>query len=916
MNILNFFTSALVSISLLLSSTVTVYAQTANACVEIAQRASVVASESNLKTALTFEDETAFDLQVRREADGFYLRVTGDNILLSEETASSLVADPAFAKTGLKSIVIDGRNITLASPLSFLDANIRIIGENVLITGDAQINLFSSAPGPTRSLSIVADRLDFSDSRRRPLNLHYGVSPGASVAMYIKQAFFNGSEINTEDSFWRRFVGSVEMDDPPSEVEILLGSAAEDEVMRVFSEEMEWPLYFAAKLKQTFTLAPFNTASNEKILELIDQYRPVVEAWGEPYPLLTIEVIASAIENNVDFLGRNSAFTPKQDAWNQISSIKSLSESDSFDRLIRIIVATASKKDEAEEAVVALRNEVAEAREEQNQIRGRIDSAVLRLNVLASENQALDVLIAQRVETLAEMSRREFERLKDAQSVKQWTTIAAAVVVVAASFGAATPAVAGAAAAGLSLTGDQIYRHNIGEPFKIADLLESGTKTYAAISGFQTSWGKFLEAKDLATDVVYDGKTVYENDPPKEGEEPISKFAATKVFVASLVDLVKKADGLSSGQPPGPTPLSLTERQNEDEVMKEYLTSRAEFNGEINSLAAQLQSDSRLIEGLEARVADLQIKINELLEIDPVNDQQNARWNANAYVLWALEVRDIAEKIDLLKKSVLFETGRSLSGPSDVLDYPNELLTRIDAGIFDLTAGAGTDYSAALRANLELERDKFLASVDAVLRSASRELQDYLDARSEADTYRRTFTLSAVSRDPVERAFIETLNGQIAQQIVAGTAVDKVEPAFIPIDLTILPSQVPERLIDAKIVAAKFSTPDSSIGDNAISFSIVHPGYGEMRRRDTCAIGDFRSRPDDWRFFTTFFEQIDGDWASEAPRQIELTNETRGRYYAFLPAQTKYHMVVGVHSKNWRRLPRITELSIGLEIME
>ena len=330
------------------------------------------------------------------------------------------------------------------------------------------------------------------------------------------------------------------------------------------------------------------------------------------------------------------------------------------------------------------------------------------------------------------MSRRDFERLKDAQSVKQWTTIAAAVVVVAASFGAATPAVAGAAAAGLSLTGDQIYRHNIGEPFKIGDLIETGTKTYAAISGFQSSWGEFLEKKDLATAVVYNGETVYENDPPKPGEQPVSKFSATKQFVASLVDLVKKADGLSSGQPPGPTPLSLTDRENEDEVMKGHLTARAEFNGEINALAAQVQADSQLIEGLEGQIADLSIKVNELLAVDPVNDQQNARWNANAYVLWALEVQEVAERIDLLKKSVLFETGRALTGPSDVLDYPNELLTRIDAGIFDITSGAGQEYTKALEQNLKLERDKFIASVVAVLRSAGRELQDYLDRKNRS----------------------------------------------------------------------------------------------------------------------------------------------------------------------------------------
>ena len=693
----------LLSLAIVLSTSVHTYAQTANACANIARSGALFPPEvekvgtasptfsvyRDATDASQFDEQNAFDLQVREEADGFHVRLTGDNIILSENTARSMIADAGFAKTGLKELVVDARRVTLQDPLSFQDANIRIIAENVLVTGEAQVNLFASAPGRQRSLSIVADELQFVDSRRRPFDLQFSVTAGASVRFYILNATFNSTSIENKDAFWRRFTDSIELDDSPSEVEIFLGADAEEEVSRVFTEEMTWPIYFVSKLKQNFNIAPFDRKANEKIVELIDQYRPVMEKWAQPYPLVAIEVISSAIANEVDFLGRNSAFTPKQDVWDQIKTITNSIDKESFDRLIRIIVATAAKKDESTDAVKALRNEIQKAEEEQRLIQDRISEATRRLGELSQENQSLDTRISQRAVVLEEMSRREFERLKDAQSVKQWTTIAASVVLVAASFGAATPAVAGAAATGLSLTGNQIYRHNIGEPFKVIDLIETGTKTYEAITGFQKSWGEFLKNKDIAKAVVYNGETVYEEKPQGSTEDPkpISKFTATKQFVASLVILVKKADELSSGQPPGPTPLSLTERENEDEVMKGLLTERAEFNGEINSLAAQVQADSRLIEGLEGQIADLSIKVSELLEVDPMNDQQNARWNGNAYILWALQVQAVAEMVASLKKSVLFETGRALTGTSDVLDYPNVLLTRIDAGIFDITGG-------------------------------------------------------------------------------------------------------------------------------------------------------------------------------------------------------------------------------------
>ncbi|TBN37236.1 hypothetical protein EYE42_14495 [Paracoccus subflavus] len=874
--------------------------------------------------APSFNEESAFDLQIRQEADGYHLRITGDNVILSEATASSLIADSANAKTGLKSLTIDARRLRLESPLSFVDANIRIIGDEIVVAGDAQINLLPSGSGQPRSLSIVANTLKFENSRRRPFDLQFTQGSGAIVEFVLLTALSNSTPIDSADAIWRRFTDSVEIETAPSGFSSTIGEGATETVAQTFNQEMEWPLFYASKVKRTFSRAPFlrdeDGIKHSELVEIIDAYVDSLAEWRDPYPLLTVQTVLSAIDNDVDFQGRSSSFVPKQDAWSQATNIEELANKEVFDRLINIIVATASKKDQAEKAVTALRQQLTLARDEQRQIERRMADANIRLQVLAQSIQRLDTLIGQRTETLAEMSRREFERLKDAQSVQQWTTVAAAAVVVAASFGAATPAVAGAAAAGLSLTGDQIYRHNVGEPFRLPDLLATGAKTYQAIGAFQSSWQSFLAAQDVAKQVVYDGQTVLEGDPPKEGEpdnrKPISKFTATKNLVASLADLVGKADGLSSGQPPGPTPISLTDRENEDEVMKGYLAERASANGEINSLSAQLQSDVRLLEGLEATIADISINISELLQVDPINDQQNARWNSNAYEVWQLEVRSIAERVELLKKSVLFETGRPLTGPLDVLEYPNELIANIDAGIFDPTAGIGKDYSAELRGRLELERDKFLSSVQTVVRSARRELQDYLDTRTEADTYRRTFTLSLDSIDPIERAFMETLNGQIAQQIVSGVGTEEVDPAYIPITLTSLPSPVPERVTDVKVVSASFSVPSSAIGNNAISFSVVHPGYGEMRRRSGCAIGDFRSRPDDWRFFTTFFEQIDPVWSREEPRALELSTETRGRYYAFLPAQTMYHMVVGVHSKNWRRIPRLTNITVGFEIME
>lgn len=119
-----------------------------------------------------------------------------------------------------------------------------------------------------------------------------------------------------------------------------------------------------------------------------------------------------------------------------------------------------------------------------------------------------------------------------------------------------------------------------------------------------------------------------------------------------------------------------------------------------------------------------------------------------------------------------------------------------------------------------------------------------------------------------------------------------------------------------RIVDVKFNVPTSAVGNGALSFVVVHPNYGEMRRGAECFPVDFRVQPTDWRLFTTTLEQVDPDWPRQRVEQIKINREQSNRYYTYLPARTPYHLLVNVVSKNWLALPKIERISLGLEVMQ
>lgn len=864
---------------------------------------------------LDFLHDDGFDLQVRPGPDGTMIRITGDTVIVDKQRLASLLASPSMAKSKIKSLTLDARVLIIRGPLSLEGGELALLGEEVRFEKGAQIALLPAAVNTPRRLKIISDRLEFSGSGRRPIDLNLISNPNVEVSAAVRT--ITGT---SPTHLWARFVDSLDAEKPPAGIIIAVGAAADETVRQATENQMEWPLFFAAKLRKHFNRNPYDSDIRHEISSIVDQYKPRLESWRDAGPFTIVSAIEAAIRNETDLDGRSFSFTPKQDLISQKQDLETVAVADRFDTLANIIAATVKDNDLAEHHLQRVRAEVATITQKQARIELSVNQNNQKLQILVQRNASTDALINERTRYLALMQQRDFKRMKDSQAVKQWSTIAVSAVVIAGTMGAATPAVAAGAAAGLAVTGEAIYRHNVGAPMTLADAIESGAKTYAAAQAFQESWEQLKANKDIALQ-VYDGKEVFEGPPPEEGKpdnrKPLTKLEVSKRVLSSLSDAAQKAKAINGDSIAAPTPLTLTERQNEDEDMKALLSRRATDVYDSELLAAQIAASTQELESLINRRLELQTLDVALREGKPENDQQNARWNANARILWGMHVERISRMIATYKKSLYFETGRVPDGVSDVLDYPNELEAQMAAGVLDPLGGfGGTDLQKPVKARLEAEKEKFLASVTATLDAVDVTYTAYLNSRTEADVSRRSVAFSVNAPNSIFRAFLQTLNGQIRQQIVAETPVQMILPAYIPYVLPLSLNPMPERLIRATIVAVEYNIPQNRVGANALEFSIIHPGYGEMKRGNEKFIADLRTSPTDWKYFGVPAEQITREWLTRPPTVIEISKARSDRFYTYYPARAPYFLVVNVRSRNWQSIPEIQAIEIGFEVMQ
>lgn len=862
-----------------------------------------------------FMNDDGFDLATEVTATGTRVRVTGDKVVIDADRLTSILASPSSPKTGITSLVFDAREVIVRGSIALEGGDVSIYADSLVFEKGGQITLVPLSGKPQRSLTVVTNSLVFKGARRRPFDL--GLDASDAVNVGIAAVTITDTQ---GGNLWSRFVDSVDSDTPPKQVQIVVGAKAGALWDQSFARDMEWPLYFAAKVRRHFNRDPFNPGIGTNLSAIIGRYDAVMPSWRDARPLSVLSSVKAAIRNATDIDGRAFSFTPKENLQSQRAAIERRLSSGIFEDLVEILAATDVPKANVADLLKSARAELDLVNQHHAELTMSIDADNITLQNLNQAAAGIDVRLSQRTQYLATLQAQEFASLKKAQAVRQWTTVAASAVVIAASMGAATPAVAAGVATGVSLIGETAAQRNSSAPVKIETLISQGAQTYAAALKFRDAWNA-VRADQGALSDLYAGKEIKDGPPPDAGKlddrKPLTKTAATKRLASSLGEAVKAIQGISGDQMAWPTPLSLSDRQNEDEDFKAILVERAGNRESFSLKTAEVHAHAVALEALLNRRAELQSVEFALREAAPTNDQETARWKANATLLWGMNIQQLSTMLNTYRKSLYFETGLIPTGPANVLDYPNELDSKVTLGVFNPNGGIEqSKVMAERRDRLKGESAKFAAAMKTAAQSVERSYVQYLNTRSDADVYRKAIRFSANSPDQAVRAFIQSINGQIAQQIAGGSNSTELFPIFLPYTFSKSVNKYPERLLHATVTSVTFDVTTSKIGSNALSFNIIHPQYGVMRRPGDCFAADLRDSPTDWRNFNVPFEGIQKDWLKLQPKHVVISRQDPNRFYTYLPARAPYHVVVNVISQKWFSIPRITSIEFGFEVMQ
>jgi hypothetical protein len=879
----------------------------------------------------SFAEDNNYDLRVEAQDDGVAVRIIGDTLIIEEQTYRSLVRDSSKPITNVIELVLDARKIVLQAPISLDHGKIVLLADTVEIAGWGQLTLTTADPEKIAQLDIHCRRLIFTAGLKRPLRIPDIGSPGRSVSIAAREVVDAGTAIPADQAgafVWSKTLASAFVGAPSSGWQVHVGDVGDQHYMESLNRNGLWPLRFPGKLAAHLARDPYGDDNRQSIDEAIENALPTLTGWRSAGPVLEALRIREYIKQGVDLGGRSAAYAPRRDLNNQLQELEN--DLDGFRQpssyladLRTLYLASLERKVLDKKAVDRARKTSDETVARTRELRSRLNSSITEMATLAQEAAGLQPVIEQRRKTLELLTERELKRARDASSLKQWTNVGASVVALGAMLIPGGQAIGAGIAAGISAGGEIAYQHNTkGMGWSdLSGVLQKGSTFYQSAMSLPEKWDDYKRReRDLRK--VLSGEKVLDGPNPPAGEpdkrEALGKGAAAGraakafgEFASSVGSLVKDSGG------PGPTPISLAERENRDPELMTLINRLAGLAKQQSDFLLQIESDTKAIAMAEAALQSYRANLAELLASDPVNDLDFYRWQTHSRELWIGELSRIADKAVVLRRSLFFETGKIPDGPADVLYFPEEYAAFLDYGDRDpFTAYSGSELHNRLQSHLEREEKKFLVSIEALIRGVRAARDAYLSSRTEADVYRFSQRFRSKSSKDSEAAFVAALNGQIAQQIAFKQEIASVLPAPLPYELPDPIVPFPERLVTVKISGVKFVNPRIELHGSGLRFHILHPGYGRIIRGGTCALFDLRiPGAVNVRPFITDINAVDPDWPREQPTRIQLTGTDR--FYTHYPARTVYSVLAQVTSSdNWRRVPQIDEIEISFEIMQ
>ncbi len=880
---------------------------------------------------MSWDGDDNYNLSTVQDGSSIKLRISGDILRIDSAKFRSLVRTIEEAIPNISGVVFDARKIVINGSLSFSSSHLTFLAEVIEFGPNAQIT-YTAAPGSTGDyLRFVAHVISFDQSSKRPLQMFPSVNPLRSVEVVALAVKSNGKTLTGNEAnkaLWQRTMATY-FSVPPDDAswQITVGDQAEDRYLTIFRSEMFWPLYSGAKLEKFHSRDPYGLQNKASLKPIIEQLTPDFVAWADAQPLMQLQRVENLMRLDLDVTGKGPAYAPRVAIRQQIDNAK-LAIADAEDNtgylssLTDLVVAASDRKtlDSAALTKVAARIQTSDSAIVTTQ--ADTDEALERIAELKQDAVALATRIEQRRSTIAIETASEAKRAEDAAKIKVGTNVLAAGVAIGCMFIPGAQPAGVAIATGITVSGGLIYAHNAGglDTATIAEIVTKGADFYSKMTAITASWEKFKSDTTTANSVL-NGAIVIVGDPPKVGEKdtrkPMSKVQATQQWGEAAKKLAEAVDAAyKSLDVAKPTMLSGSDREKNDGELNDLLSQLGAKNKEASDLAARITSNVDLLTVSLNEEHNALSEKDRLLAASVVNDQEIERWKANSLSLWMQYISDTLGKVLTLRRSYFFETGEVPDLPSDVLQYPNELLAFMSSNLYDpADQRSGSLPPDILRAHLESERKKFLVSVKAIVKAIDNGITKNLAKRTEANVYRQTFSFRADSADHIEKRFVQALNSQLAQQIGFHADPQLFPPLVLPLELPKSHLPYPQRFVDAKVTSLKFRQSSVVLNQSGLTFEILHPGYGRIYRGGICYMFDLRDADSDNIIGkTTDFNAINPQWPKATPEKINLSDTKN--FYTYYPARAPFMIAVIVSGNDWKNVPEIEEIDVSLEIMQ
>ena len=686
---------------------------------------------------------------------------------------------------------------------------------------------------------------------------------------------------------------------------------------------MQWPLYLSAKIAARHAAAPFDSAWREFLSERIGEYQDLMAGWRHADAAFTLRRTQALIDGQKDYLGRTAAFFPRRSVNSQLEELRRHVTGPSSAAYVATLVKLLTQKSldtrEADGARKTLLKERDAARAEAADLSDEFGQAVTQVAIIEQE-------VAPKLSEIDERRRRAAERLqqmREAQEDVKWVNPAAATVGVVAMF-AAPAAAAMPIAAGASLTGDLVYRHNTGGGriaiMTLADAvpkaIEQSKALQDATGKTKAAWEGLVAAKRNFEDVRA-GKTVTVGEG--ENRRTLTKGDATMAYLQQIATVGKTLAAVYGAmeKAPKPTELTLDSIEAEDadlqRLLREMEARRSDQQKHLATLA-ELQTE---IQAKLTRAAQIEESYQALSNGDIENDQDRRRWKEIAAALWEDHFSTAYRLGASLERSYWLLTGAPRALTGRVEEIPAIQLAYADLRVFDALADPNVTTETLAR-RLSEDAERFRTAMEGIDRAVTEGANAYKERRFSGTISHYTADFSDDRpKGSVEERVLYQVNELVKE---AWTAARDGRPApqrqvFIPFAWDRATQNLPEYFLLAEVSRLVIEEPEASLG-TYLRLRIEHPMYGHFYRDDRCIYADFRV-PGGYNQLVniTTMPPLAPGGANYSPEAVRRSIEGED-FYTYLPARAPYLLAVSVTQRPSGEPPRVKRIDLKIHYFQ